>query len=364
MTKYMFSIFFMFVSSIYAFDATIPVLHLPDYFNEETKQQFLDDLEYALHEVGFFALTGTGVCPTVLDKAYDNMKEFFSLDIEEKRKYVAADSQRGFYEGESAKGEKGVDLKEFFGIGRELSDEDLLKLSYGKNLYKNIWPNNLFKDNLLDLYNNLDSCSYQIGSAIAELLGKDSEYLNSMTKEGDVLMRALFYPACPPKDATWGAEHTDIDLYTILPRASSRGLQVLNKQGQWIDVIVPDGAFVINCGDLLENLSNGYFRSAVHRVIDNGLNQDRYSLVFFVHPRSEDRMDPLAKFIEMADGNRHYANATRMELLAERLIDMKVASYDLMEFFVESGAIERLKEVGRFSTKAKQVLIEAGFDIE
>ena len=60
-------------------------------------------------------------------------------------------------------------------------------------------------------------------------------------------------------------------------------------------------------------------------------------------------------------GIRNYANVNRIELLAERLIDLGLASHSLMEFFVQSGAIERLKEIGRFSPQAEKALLEAGF---
>ena len=125
-------------------------------------------------------------------------------------------------------------------------------------------------------------------------------------------------------------------------------------------MIVPDGAFVINCGDMLENISNGYCKSAYHRVVDTGLQKERYSIVFFVHPRSEDRLDPLPNMVLKTGGVRKYAQVTRLELLAERLIDLGVASDDLIEFFIKSGAIERLKEVGRFSSDAEAKLIAKG----
>lgn len=342
-----------------AFDPTIPVLHLPDYYEAEKKQAFLDKLEDAMHNVGFFALTGTGVEKDVLDLGYEQMKHFFSGELEEKMLLYSIDGQRGYCPTESAKDEVRKDCKEFYHIGRENEAEDFENLGYGKN----IWPTSppLFKKSMISLYNSLDKCKADIGLAIAEVLGMPSDYLNKMTKNGDVLMRAIHYPASPPKEAIWAGAHTDINLFTLLPRSTAKGLQVQRRDGQWIDVIVPDNAFVINCGDMLENLTNGYCLSARHRVIDPGLGQERYSLVMFVHPRSKDRLDPLPAFIEKTGGIRKYANVNRLELLAERLIDLGVASKDLMQYFVDSAAIDRLKEVNRFSPKAEKALIEEGF---
>jgi len=348
-----------FFSVLSAFDSTIPVLHLPDYYNEATHKDFLRDLEKAASEVGFFGLTGTGVDVDLLDRSYAEIMAYFKRDYDEKMKLRTADGQRGYAPGESAKGEKQSDFKEFFHVGRELGEEDLERLKY----YKNVWPEEAseFKTTMIALFNAMDQCKESLGEAITEVLQKEPGYINEMIEEGDCLMRALHYPANPPANAIWAGAHTDIDFLTILPRSTARGLQVLNKEGDWVDVIVPDDAFIINCGDMLENLTNGHFKSSVHRVVDSGQGEDRYSVVFFVHPRSEDSLNPLPLFIEKTGGIRNYANVNRLELLAERLIDLGLASPSLIEYFVQSGAIERLREVNRFSPKAEKTLEEAGF---
>ncbi len=345
-------------SVICAFDSTVPVLHLPDYFDETRREVFLSDLEDAAKDVGFFALTGTGVDPAFLDSAYAQMKEFFDQDFETKNISKSPDGQRGYIPGESAKGETRVDYKEFFHIGRDLSSEDTKRCQYAEN----VWPEQpqQFRVAMQELHRAMDSSKEALADAFSALLKQGPGFVSTMVCDGDCLLRAIHYPANPPADAVWAGAHTDIVLFTILPRATAKGLQVMNKEGEWIDVIVPDNAFVINCGDMLENLTNGYFKSSFHRVVDPGSGKDRYSAVFFVHPKSEDRLDPLPEFIEKTGGKRVYANVNRIELLAERLIDLGIASPSLMSFFVESGAIERLKEVGRFSPKAEQALQEAG----
>ncbi|MBX7066064.1 MAG: hypothetical protein K1X28_02420 [Parachlamydiales bacterium] len=355
--KFLTSIFLSACSIVIAFDSTIPVLHLPDYTNEETRSNFIQKLETAASEVGFFALTGTGVDPALLDESYDQLVAFFSQDFDQKIALKSKDGQRGYIPGESAKGETRIDFKEFYHIGRE----------DGTNAWaENVWPEypTNFKPAMIQLYEAMDTCKLAIGNMLTDLCHLPSGAINEMIGQGDCLMRAIHYPENPPADAIWAGAHTDIDFFTILPRSTARGLQVLNKDGEWIDVIVPDGAFIINCGDMLENISNGYFRSSIHRVVDSGAGTGRYSVVFFVHPRSPDRLDPLPYFVEKTGGIRKYANVTRMELLAERLIDLGLASKGLMEFFVNSGAVEKLREVGRFSPKAEEALKKAGFELK
>lgn len=210
------------------------------------------------------------------------------------------------------------------------------------------------------LFDALEVCKIPLEQAICEAIGQPTDFLTQMTQDGECLLRSIHYPANPPEDRLWAAAHTDIDLFTILPRATAEGLQVLNKDGVWIDVRVPENAFIVNGGDMLENLTNGLFKSSQHRVVANGKNSERYSMVIFIHPKAADRLDPLAECIEQTGGIRKYAKATRWELLEERLADLGLASPSMLEHLATCGIMERLIEVKRASVKAMNRLKEAG----
>lgn len=68
-----------------------------------------------------------------------------------------------------------------------------------------------------------------------------------------------------------------------------------------------------------------------------------------MHARNSDRFDPLPMCIERTGGIKKYADATRLELLKERMVDLELASYPMMQQLAESGFMERLIEVGRAS---------------
>ncbi len=336
------------------FDATIPVVDLNDFYNPDTHATFVSQVSNALQEVGFFAVINTRIDPQVLDGAYLQAQTFFNLDLTTKLQSndPKVNGQRGYIPGESAKGASFGDFKEFYHIGREtnpLCD------------YPNIWPESFpLKEPMNALFNALEVCKIPLEQAMAEAIGESSDFLTQMTRDGECLLRAIHYPSNPPEGHLWAAAHTDIDLFTILPKATAEGLQVLNKQGEWIDVRVPDNAFIVNGGDMLENLTNGFFRSSVHRVIDNGSNQERYSMVIFIHPKAADRLDPLPQCIEQTGGIRKYAQATRWELLEERLADLGLASREMLEHLATCGVMERLIEVQRASPKAMNRLKDAG----
>ena len=76
----------------------------------------------------------------------------------------------------------------------------------------------------------------------------------------------------------------------MLPAANEPGLQVMDVNGEWMDVPCDPGQLVINVGDMLQETSGGYFPSTTHRVINptgEGSSQSRLSLPLFLHPRPE-----------------------------------------------------------------------------
>lgn len=339
------------------FAATIPVIDMNDYYSAERHQKFIDGLSQAMQTVGFVAVINSRVDKQVLDDAYAAAQKFFHQPLIKKNQWHRPEfsGQRGYVQSETAKGQNKKDHKEFYHIAREYPE--LVRKQY--NYAPNVWPDDKdFKTSIQALLCELDEYIEIIGMALAESIGAEPEFFQKMTQQGDLLLRSIHYPANPPTDTVWAAAHTDIDLFTILTRATGDGLQVRNAKGEWIDVVVPDNAFIINAGDMLQNITNGVYKSAAHRVVSKDQKAERFSMVAFVHPRPHDNLDPLPKFIAQV-GARKFANVTRNELLFERLIDLGLHSQDLLEQFAKSGAAERLIEVGRASPKVLYTLRDA-----
>jgi isopenicillin N synthase-like dioxygenase len=330
-----------------------------DFFNPHTRDAFVSQLAGALHEMGFVAVVNPGIDSDVLDRGYAAAEAYFRLDLDTKMQICdpSNNGQRGYVPGEQAKGHAMGDFKEFLHIGKELTPEQQSRLGY----FRNIWPADFdLKTPMMALLQELEKHAEPLSMALAIALGQEEHFLSEMTHEGSILLRALHYPANPPSNTVWAAEHTDIDLFTILPRASAEGLQVKNKEGEWIDVVVPDNAFIVNAGDMLENLSNGKLRSSVHRVIAKGVDQERFSIVLFIHPRLHDRLDPLPSCIAETGGVPLFPEATSLELLEERLVDLGLASPEMLSHLAQSGLVDRLIPLGRASDRVMQRLQEAG----
>ena len=298
---------------------SIAIIDLNDFY--DNKAQFIQDLEDAFHTLGFVGIINTGIDVTILDNSYNSYKEFFKKDLDFKMSYNKPElnGQKGFVRSEKAQGSIEKDNKEFYHIS-----------SSGDN----IWPEiDNFKESTELLIKSLNYYAYIIEVAISESLKKfdkniGSDFFSNMTLNGDSLLRTIYYPSnCNPTNrkmtkstitSMWAAAHYDIDLFTILPRSTLEGLQILNKE-TWIDANVPPDAIIVNVGDLLQNITNGYYKSAKHRVLckDPFSPHDRHSSVFFVHPRPDVRLDPLECF-----GPKKYPNATQKELLDKRLEEL------------------------------------------
>lgn len=88
------------------------------------------------------------------------------------------------------------------------------------------------------------------------------------------------------EDQSFGATIPIVNMSDFYRLPTEDGLQVWHD-GQWIQVKVPRNPFIVNTGDMLENISNGYFKSSLHQVLAK-LDVERHSIVYFIHPRHED----------------------------------------------------------------------------
>ena len=342
---------------------TIPVVDLLDFYDISKREQLIEDVSNALHEYGFFAVKNSGIDQKVIDSAYNSMIDFFSQDIEYKERYNAQlnNFQRGYvpFYTEKAKNKEFSDCKEFWHMGREFSEEDQLKYGHWINVYSDL-PD--FRNNLMNYMDELDQYIIPLQEIFALSLGVEEDFFCKQTEKGDCLLRAIHYPDSLSEnyseESMWAEEHTDIDLFTILPRSTEDGLELQMPNGEFIPVKVDEDSIVVNGGDFLEIFSNGYFRSAVHRVKKQSEFGERYSMVYFIHPKSNDIIYPLPKAILKTGGVQKYAIATRIEMLMERFADLRIATDETLEELEANKVLLRLSQFGRDSEDARAYLLE------
>jgi isopenicillin N synthase-like dioxygenase len=308
----------------------IPSLDLADFQSgsEKAKQKFVAYLGDAYHNIGFVAIKNHFLTDDQQQRLYTAIKKFFALPDDVKKKYEHTEiaGQRG-YTGkgkEHAKGRNTGDLKEFYHIGQELSDADLKKEGYPPN----VWPKEVaeLQSVGVDVYKALEKTGTYILRAIALYLGLPEKYFDDKIRSGNSILRPIHYypidnPDAVPADAVRAAEHGDINLITLLMGASADGLQVLRRDGKWIPITALPDQLVVNVGDMLERLTNKKLKSTIHRVVNpprHLMNTPRYSVPFFMHPRSEMDLAALASCVD-AENPKRWDDITAGEFLDQRL---------------------------------------------
>lgn len=278
---------------------------------------------------GFAVISDYDLEQARIDGAIDAAKRFFALPEDVKKQYVTGiGGQRGYipFGIETAKGADHFDLKEFWHMGRDLPPGH----RYHAQMPDNVWPAEIpeFHDKVAWLYNALDAMGAKVLQAIAHYLNLPRHQFDDAVACGNSILRLLHYPPIPA-DATGvrAGAHGDINAITLLLGAEEGGLEVLDRDGQWLAINPPPGCLVINIGDMLERATNNVLPSTVHRVVNPPPERrafPRYSTPFFLHfaPDYEVRTLPGCATVENPD--RYPRSITADEFLVQRLKEIKL----------------------------------------
>ncbi|MGD1940596.1 MAG: isopenicillin N synthase family dioxygenase [Leptolyngbyaceae cyanobacterium] len=304
---------------------TIPVLSLRDFVSGEPQRQqrFVEQLGQALETVGFFALTDYGIEPPLIHAAYAAAEAVFLLPEAVKAGYenLALKGQRGFtaFGREHAKDSPAADLKEFWHVGRQNVSPE------------NVWPAEVpqFQTAMTALFEQLEQCADLLLEACALYLGLPHSFLREAVVDGPTLLRVLHYPPVPaaiPTASLRAAAHEDINLITLLCEATTPGLELLQSNGDWRPIAAIPGQIIVDTGDMLQNMTNGLFKSTTHRVTNPSSDRDRrFSLPFFVHPRPAVNLSPLPECVSRTGGVPQFPNLTAGKYLLQRLQEIGLA---------------------------------------
>jgi isopenicillin N synthase-like dioxygenase len=308
----------------------IPSVDLSDFLSEDPakKLKFIKEIGEAYEEIGFVALKGHFLTDQLSDQLYKKVKQFFDLPEEVKESYEieGIGGQRGYtsFGKESAKGRSQGDLKEFWHFGQEVVGNDKLKAEYPHNVEVNEVPD--FNNVGMETYKMIEKTAIYVLRALALYIDLDEFYFDKFVVNGNSILRPIHYPPIQgePKGAVRAAAHGDINLITLLMGASASGLEVQNKQGEWIPVTALPEQLVINVGDMLERLTNNKLRSTIHRVVNpprEDWDKPRFSIPFFTHPISEMSLNCLPECINETRP-KVYEDITAGEFLNERLREL------------------------------------------
>ena len=308
--------------------ASIPNLNFAKWSQgtENEKAEFVKELGAAYTDIGFITIRNHGFGEEVQDELYQKASEFFGLEKSIKAAYEidGLAGQRGYtsFGKEHAKGNEAADLKEFWQVGQPNPAYE------GPEYHNNVSVAELpeFAPSFKLAYQQLEGIGRELLKAIAVYLELDINYFESWVQGGNSILRAIHYPpiTIDPGNSVRAGQHEDINLITLLMGASAEGLQVLNKNNEWISITAIPGSLVVNVGDMLQRLTNGVMKSTTHRVVNPPREKwgtSRYSIPFFLHPVGKMPLNALSNCIS-DERPKAFEDITAGNYLEQRLIEI------------------------------------------
>ncbi|CAO2823455.1 unnamed protein product [Amaranthus hypochondriacus] len=279
----------------------------------------LDKLHSACQDWGFFQIVNHGIDNTLVEKFKMETKELFDLPIEEKKKYWQTSNE-----------------VEGFGQAFVVSDDQ--KLDWADIFFVNVLPKYMRKPNLIPMLplpyrNTLELYSEKIqklGINIIDCMSKALKIKIEVMRrifgnDGLQSFRMNYYPPCPQPDKVIGlTPHSDAAGLTILLQFDDiEGLQI-RKNHKWVTINPLPNAFVVNVGDILEIVTNGIYRSILHRSVVNA-TKARISVAAFYSPSMEGTIGPIPDLIKpgVPVKFRHISVADYFKGLFNRALDGK-----------------------------------------
>lgn len=252
-----------------------------EYGKPDAPQKFAE----SLRKTGFGVLGNHPIPQSLIKDVFEEWSQFFKTEMKFEYKYNPK-TQEGYFpfKTENAKDSKVKDLKEFF----------------------HLFPNTPIPAGMSpksrEFFIRMNALGVELLGWINDNTPEDirknfSMPLTQMTDDSkETLLRPIHYPPLSGEEeegAIRAAAHEDINLITLLPAATAPGLEVKDLAGNWHSVECNPGDIVINAGDMLQMASGGHYISTTHRVVNPRgpeAYKPRYSMPFFLHPRSDVRL--------------------------------------------------------------------------
>ena len=265
-------------------------LSLADYLHggPPVCEAFSAALMLGLQRYGFIILRDHSIPAALIDAAYAQTARFFAQPVGVKQRYIAGPRGYAPFRTEHAKNQTAPDLKEFWQIGPEPTG-----IGRGEAVPPNIWPQSPagFKETFLALFDALQGTGRVILEALAPALALPKEFFEALLGERNSVLRLLHYPPVAGDEEVGSirsAAHEDINLITLLLAPQGPGLELLDRDGQWLSVETRRNNLIVDSGDMMARITNDVIPATTHRVVNPSVeNISRYSMPFFMHPDAD-----------------------------------------------------------------------------
>ncbi len=251
----------------------------------------------ACTQIGFFYITGHGIPQDLIDDTFAASREFYDIPDDRKTDVLVNPNFRGHKPLEMQTGFKEERTKggaEIYTVGLDVPADSGLtgQLGYGPNPWPAAMPS--FQPRVMAYFEAVRAVGAEVMAVIAESLDIDPKFFEKHYQYPTSTCVLLHYPPLPadaPLETSSGPEHTDWGSLTMLYQDNCGGLEVRNRDNEWVQAPPIEGAFVLNIGDQLQRWSNDRLVSTPHRV-RNRSGKERYSIATFHNPQSNALVDP------------------------------------------------------------------------
>ena len=313
---------------------SIPIIDLAGFStgSDEDRQDVGRQVNRACTDVGFFSVVGHDISEAVIGEAHNAALAFFDLPLDDRMGAAKPDPTYPYgyapFSTEalnrSIGGSTVPDLKEAYSVGplgeppRPIAEMD------DKN-ERDVWAPTLWPAAMPSLKRALERYFFAMAelantvmNSFAYALELGDGWFDPLIDKHGSALRLAHYPAltnAPDPSAFRAGAHTDYGTLTILRLDAEPGLQVQDRDGAWFDVEAPDGALVVNIGDLMQRWSNDRWRSTMHRVVVPEGRHDvrRLTMPFFHNANWDARVECIIRDGEKARHEPVYAGAHLME---------------------------------------------------
>ncbi|KAL4341375.1 hypothetical protein GQ457_08G027750 [Hibiscus cannabinus] len=267
--------------------------------DQEVRERCRLELKKAAMEWGVMSLVNHGISEELMDRVREVGQRFFELPVEEKEKH-ANDQGSGMIQGYGSKlanNDSGLLEWEdyFFHLVFPEEKRDL-----------SIWPKTPsdYTEVTSEYARQLRGLATKILSALSLCLGLEEGRLEKEVgglEELILQMKINYYPKCPQPELALGVEaHTDVSALTFILHNMVPGLQLF-YQGKWVTAKCVPNSIIMHIGDTIEILSNGKFKSILHRGLVNKEKVRISWAVFCEPPKDKIILKPLPETVSETD---------------------------------------------------------------
>ncbi|KAK6148920.1 hypothetical protein DH2020_016445 [Rehmannia glutinosa] len=225
----------------------------------------------ALEEYGCFEAIFDQVPLNLRKSTIDGSQQLFDLPLQNKLRNRYHKPYHG-YIGQVPT----IPLYESLGI------EDVLSTGKIESFTNLMWSegNPTFSQSVESFCEQLSVLDKIVRRIVVESLGL-GKYMDEHMNSTNYLVRFHKYDAPKSQDTKIGLKsHTDKNILTILYGNEVKGLEVLTKDGKWINANHSLNSFIVLSGDSFHAWTNGRLHSPHHRVMVTG-DEVRYSIALF-----------------------------------------------------------------------------------